>query len=32
MALERGVIVDEVWLGANLGVLSKRMEEFLAGY
>ena len=32
IALERAVLVDEVWLGTNLDALSKRMEEFLAGF
>ena len=32
IALERSVVVDEVWLGANLDALSKRMEAFLVGY
>ena len=30
MALERGVIVDEVWLGTNLNSLAERMERFLS--
>ena len=30
MALEKGVIVDEVWLGANLNSLAERMERFLS--
>ena len=31
-ALERAVVVDEVWLGTNLGALAARMEAFLVGY
>ena len=30
MALERGVIVDEVWLGTNINSLAERMERFLS--
>ena len=29
-ALEKAVVVDEVWLGTNLDSLAERMEEFLA--
>ncbi len=32
IALEKAVIVDEKWLGANLDYLAERMEAFLAGY
>ena len=31
-ALEKAVVVDEVWLGANLDYLADWMEAFLAGY
>ena len=30
IALEKAVVVDEVWLGTNLDSLSERMEAFLA--
>ena len=30
VALEKAVVVDEVWLGTNLDSLSERMESFLA--
>ena len=30
MALQRGVIVDEVWLGTNINSLAERMERFLS--
>ena len=29
-ALEKAVVVDEVWLGTNLDALAERMEAFLA--
>jgi len=32
IALEKAVIVDEKWLGANLDYLAGRMEAFLVGY
>ena len=32
VAIEKAVVVDEVWLGTNLDTLAERMEEFLAGY
>ena len=32
IALEKAVLVDEVWLGANLDALAERMDVFLAGY
>ena len=32
IVLEKAVLVDEVWLGANLDALAERMDVFLAGY